>query len=117
MKSQIMVLNKGWILKVTFVIALLATLGSLFLGEVLKFPPGWLKVDTLQHNDYPEIYGVGDVTGIPNSKTGAAIRKQALVVAQNISDAIAGLVPSMKYYGYASCPLITGFGKVILGRM
>ncbi|MCL5272506.1 MAG: NAD(P)/FAD-dependent oxidoreductase, partial [Gammaproteobacteria bacterium] len=31
----------------------------------------WLKVDmhTLQHIDYKNIFGIGDVTGIPNSKT------------------------------------------------
>ncbi len=31
--------NKDWILKISFVIALAATLGSLFFGEVLKYPP------------------------------------------------------------------------------
>ena len=79
---------------------------------------GWLKVDqnTLQHQDYKNIFGIGDVTGVPNSKTGAAIRKQAPVVAKNILDMIDGKVPSMKYDGYSSCPLITGIGKVILAE-
>ncbi|MEK6772944.1 MAG: FAD/NAD(P)-binding oxidoreductase [Bdellovibrionota bacterium] len=79
---------------------------------------GWLKVDqgTLQHQDYKNIFGIGDVTGVPNSKTGAAIRKQAPVVAQNLSDVIAGRAPTMKYDGYSSCPLITGVGKVILAE-
>ncbi len=79
---------------------------------------GWLKVDqnTLQHQDFKNIFGIGDVTGVPNSKTGAAIRKQAPVVAQNLLDIIQGREPSKKYDGYASCPLITGFGKVILAE-
>lgn len=79
---------------------------------------GWLKVDqfTLQNPDHKFIFGIGDVTGVPNSKTGAAIRKQAPVVAQNILDQIAGKVPSAKYDGYSSCPLITGVGKVILAE-
>ncbi len=79
---------------------------------------GWLKVDqyTLQHQDFKNIFGIGDVTGVPNSKTGAAIRKQAPVVSQNIVDVIEGQVPSQKYDGYASCPLITGIGKVILAE-
>ncbi len=79
---------------------------------------GWLKVDqqTLQHLDYPNIFGIGDVTGVPNSKTGAAIRKQAPVVVQNICDFIAGRKLSAQYDGYSSCPLVTGHGKVILAE-
>ena len=79
---------------------------------------GWLKVDqfTLQHQEHKFIFGIGDVTGVPNSKTGAAIRKQAPVVAQNMVDVMAGKNPSGKYDGYASCPLITGVGKVILAE-
>ncbi len=79
---------------------------------------GWLKVDqgTLQHQDFKNIFGIGDVTGVPNSKTGAAIRKQAPIVAQNIVDLMAGREPSMKYDGYSSCPLVTGEGKVILAE-
>lgn len=79
---------------------------------------GWLKVDqaTLQHQDHKNIFGIGDVTGVPNSKTGAAIRKQAPVVAQNILDVMSGQNPSLRYDGYASCPLITENGKVILAE-
>lgn len=79
---------------------------------------GWMKVDqaTLQHQDHKNIFGIGDVTGVPNSKTGAAIRKQAPVVAQNMMDVMNGRTPSLQYDGYASCPLITGMGKVILAE-
>ena len=79
---------------------------------------GWLKVDqsTLQHKEHKNIFGIGDVTGVPNSKTGAAIRKQAPVVVQNLCDVMAGRAPSASYDGYSSCPLITGNGKVILAE-
>lgn len=79
---------------------------------------GWLKVDqhTLQHQDHKNIFGIGDVTGVPNSKTGAAIRKQAPVVVQNMIDVMYGREPSQQYDGYSSCPLITGMGKVILAE-
>jgi sulfide:quinone oxidoreductase len=79
---------------------------------------GWLKVDpaTLQHQEFKNIFGIGDVTGVPNSKTGAAIRKQAPVVAQNIADVLAGRAPTAVYDGYSSCPLITSNGKVILAE-
>jgi sulfide:quinone oxidoreductase len=79
---------------------------------------GWLKVDqfTLQHQDHKNIFGIGDVTGVPNSKTGAAIRKQAPIVVSNLISAMKGLELTSKYDGYASCPLITCNGKVILAE-
>ncbi len=79
---------------------------------------GWLAVDkfTLQHTKYPNIFGVGDVTGVPNSKTGAAIRKQYPVVAKNILSVMSGDEPEEKYDGYSSCPLITEIGKVMLAE-
>jgi len=79
---------------------------------------GWLSVDkfTLQHTKYPFIFGIGDVTGVPNSKTGAAIRKQAPVVVKNLLDTLNGKSPRAKYDGYSSCPLVTGVGKVILAE-
>lgn len=82
---------------------------------------GWLEVDayTLQHKRYPNVFGLGDVAGIPASKTGAAIRKQAPVLVQNLYQAMEGKLTTetqKKYNGYASCPLITGYGRVILAE-
>lgn len=79
---------------------------------------GWLEVDrgTLQHKKYPNIFGVGDVTGVPNSKTGAAIRKQAPIVVSNLRSIMNGQLPTEVYDGYSSCPLTTEFGKVMLAE-
>lgn len=79
---------------------------------------GWLAVNkfTLQHTLYPNIFGIGDVTGIPNSKTGAAIRKQVPVVVTNLLAVIQGKQPPAQYDGYSSCPLVTGMGKVMLAE-
>jgi len=79
---------------------------------------GWLAVDkfTLQHLKFPNVFGVGDVTGIPNSKTGAAIRKQAPIVAANIHQFLHQKTDFLKYDGYSSCPLVTDIGKVILAE-
>jgi len=79
---------------------------------------GWLAVDkfTLQHLKFPNVFGVGDVTGIPNSKTGAAIRKQAPIVAENIHQFLHQKTDFLKYDGYSSCPLVTDIGKVILAE-
>lgn len=79
---------------------------------------GWLKVDkhTLQHLKFPNIFGIGDVTGIPNSKTGAAIRKQYPIVAENLISVMEGRQPVEKYEGYSSCPIVTEVGKVMLAE-
>ncbi len=79
---------------------------------------GWMAVDkhSLQSLKNPNIFGIGDITGVPNSKTGAAIRKQTPVVVENILSLIRGEKPTAQYDGYSSCPLVTGFGKVILAE-
>lgn len=79
---------------------------------------GWLAVNksTLQHLKYQNIFGVGDVTGVPNSKTGAAVRKQYPVVVRNLLDVMNGRKLSSEYDGYSSCPLITEIGKVMLAE-
>jgi sulfide:quinone oxidoreductase len=77
---------------------------------------GWLKVDpyTLQSLDYPEVFGLGDATGIPNAKTGAAVRKQAPVVVANLCAMMQHQPLRARYNGYGSCPLVTGYGKVMM---
>lgn len=79
---------------------------------------GWLAVNkfTLQHIKYHSIFGVGDVTGVPNSKTGAAIRKQYPVVVRNIISTMNGMKLDDHYDGYSSCPLVVDYGKVILAE-
>lgn len=79
---------------------------------------GWLQVDqyTLQSPNYPNVFGIGDVTGIPNAKTGAAIRKQAPLLIENLTDVINGRRPQRKYDGYSSCPLVTSRSTVILAE-
>jgi len=80
---------------------------------------GWLDVDhhSLQHNKYSNIFGVGDVCGLPTAKTGAAIRKQAPIVIDNIFKLMAEKeADNASYNGYSSCPLITGYGKMVLAE-
>ncbi len=79
---------------------------------------GWLEVDkyTLQHMKFKNIFGIGDVTGVPNSKTGAAIRMQYPIVVENLLAVMQGREPTQKYDGYSSCPLITEIGKVMLAE-
>ena len=80
---------------------------------------GWLDVNinSLQHVRYPNIFGMGDVAALPTAKTGAAIRKQVPVVMANILHLIKDNHLGKKIYeGYSSCPLVTGYGKMILAE-
>lgn len=87
--------------------------------SVLVNEAGWLDVDinSLQHKKFPNIFGLGDVAALPTAKTGAAIRKQAPVVVDNILKLIKGKTADNKsYQGYSSCPLVTGYGKMVLAE-
>lgn len=80
---------------------------------------GWLNVDhgTMQHVNYSNIFGIGDAAALPTAKTGAAIRKQVPIVVENISRLINNQSLSDKIYnGYSSCPLVTGYGKMVLAE-
>lgn len=81
-------------------------------------PLGWVDVDryTLQHARYANVFGIGDVTDTPNAKTGAAVRKQAPVLVENLLHLIDGGSLTDKYNGYGSCPLVTGYGKLVLAE-
>lgn len=79
---------------------------------------GWVDVDqyTLRHKKYKNIFGAGDCTNLPTSKTGAAIRKQAPVVVENLLALMNGKEMRAKYDGYTSCPLVTGYNKLVLAE-
>lgn len=88
-------------------------------NSVLSTPEGWLEVNdrTMQHKKYSNIFGLGDVAQLPTAKTGAAIRKQAPVVVANLIKMMANQSLSEKTYnGYSSCPLVTGYGKMVLAE-
>ena len=80
---------------------------------------GWLDVNihSMQHNKFDNVFGIGDVAGLPTAKTGAAIRKQAPVVVNNLLKIIAGkAADDHSYQGYSSCPLVTAYGKMVLAE-
>ncbi len=79
---------------------------------------GWVDVDphTLQHKTYPNVFGLGDACNAPTAKTGAAVRKQAPVVVENLLACRAKSSLTARYDGYSSCPLITGYGRLILAE-
>lgn len=79
---------------------------------------GWVDVDkdTLRHTRYPNVFALGDASSLPTSKTGAAIRKQAPVLVENLIAAMTSAPNGASYDGYTSCPLVTGYGKVIMAE-
>lgn len=79
---------------------------------------GWCEVDqrTLQHLRYSNIFSLGDVCSSPNAKTVAAVRKQIVVVAENLLAAKEGRDLTTHYDGYGACPLTVEKRKVILAE-
>lgn len=79
---------------------------------------GWVNVnkDTLQHNVYPNVFSLGDASSLPISKTAAAIRGQAPVLVENLLAFMDATSLTGQYNGYTCCPLITGYGKVIMAE-
>ncbi len=79
---------------------------------------GWVDVNenSLQHNRYANIFGLGDAGSTPNAKTAAAIRKQVPVVVDNILALMGGHPPRHSYDGYGSCPLTTSLDTVMLAE-
>ena len=81
-------------------------------------PYGFVEVNktTLQHSRYPDVFALGDCTNAPCKKTGAAIRKQAPVVVQNVLAGLANQQMSAEYNGYSACPIPTQYGKLMLAE-
>ncbi|OWT54188.1 NAD(P)/FAD-dependent oxidoreductase [Candidimonas nitroreducens] len=79
---------------------------------------GWVAVNagTLRHDKYANVFGLGDCTSTPNSKTAAAVRAQSRVLVPNLLAVIDGEEPAQVYDGYASCPLTTSKGKMMLAE-
>jgi len=77
---------------------------------------GWMEVDrtTMQHKRFPNVFGVGDVTGIPKGKTAASVKWQVPVVVDHLVATIANKTSTAAYNGYTSCPLITRVGRAML---
>lgn len=79
---------------------------------------GYVDIDkhTMQHVRYPNVFALGDAGSSPNSKTGAAIRKQAPAVVENIAAVLSGRPLPGSYDGYASCPIVTSSSEMLLAE-
>ena len=77
---------------------------------------GWMEVDkpTLRHRRFPNVFGVGDVAGVPKGKTAASVKWQVPVAVDHLIASIEGKTSASVYNGYTSCPLITRLGRAML---
>lgn len=84
----------------------------------LASPAGFVDVhaNSLQHTKFGNVFGLGDACSTANSKTAAAIRKQAPVVVRNLLNLIRGRGVEETYDGYAACPLTTSYSKVLMAE-
>lgn len=83
---------------------------------------GWVSVDpgTLRHtkSEFGNIFAIGDCSSTPTSKTAAAITAQAPILTENLFSVMdtGKLNESARYDGYTSCPLLTGYGQLMLAE-
>jgi len=77
---------------------------------------GWVEVDraSLRHKRYANVFGVGDIAGVPKGKTAASVKWQVPVAVAHLVGDITGTPSDERYDGYTSCPLITRLGQAML---
>lgn len=54
-----------------------------------------INKETMQHQNYPNVFGIGDCTTMP-SKTAAAVAAESSIVYQNLCDIMEGRSPTVK---------------------
>ena len=81
-------------------------------------PFGYVKVGkhTMRSPDWPTVFALGDASNLPTSKTGAAARKQAVVLVNNLLAAMNDRPLPASYNGYTSCPLVTSRNRMLLAE-
>ncbi len=79
---------------------------------------GWLEVDfdTLQNIKYKNVFGIGDILGVPKGKTGGSARHHGPVLTENLIAVMEGKEPTAKFDGYTVCPLKTQYGEIMLAE-
>ncbi len=81
-------------------------------------PGGFVDVDPeiLLHRRFPEVWSLGDAAGTKNFKSGAALRKQTMVLAKNLKAVMSGRVPRQKYNHYSATPFTVSRSTVVFAE-
>ena len=76
-------------------------------------PGGWLPTDkyTLNVEGHEHVFGLGDATNLPISKSGSTAHFEAPVIASRIASLVRGSAPKENYGGRVMCFLEVGDGK------
>lgn len=79
---------------------------------------GWVTCDKnhMVQRNFPNIYGIGDATDFPTSKTASGARKQAKVLTERFKQILKGEEPSATYDGEIICPILTRDKRVIFAN-
>jgi sulfide:quinone oxidoreductase len=77
---------------------------------------GFVTVDphTLQSPSRPNVFALGDATGVPASKAGSVTHFEGEVLVENIGRFLEGLPLDASFDGHATCFIETGHGKALL---
>lgn len=82
------------------------------LGDELAFVP--VDKHTLQSQEYPNIFALGDAADLPTSKAGSAAHYQIPSVVTNIVAFAEGQPVTASYDGHVNCFIESGEGKALL---
>ncbi len=74
-------------------------------------------IDVRTPVEYPNVFSLGDCSSLPTSKSGAAVRKQARVLMRNLKALIRDQPLTSSYNGSTACPVVTGYGSLILAEV
>lgn len=86
--------------------------GASGMGDELNFIP--TNKNTLQTNNWPNIWIIGDAGNVPASKAGSVAHFMLDVVIENILRHMEGLEPLPKFDGHANCFIESGNEKGVL---
>jgi sulfide:quinone oxidoreductase len=79
------------------------------LGDDMNFVP--VNKQTLQHEQYANIFALGDAAALPTSKAGSVAHFSAEILFENLMCAIEHRPLSARFDGHANCYIETGYGR------
>ena len=82
------------------------------LGDELNHIP--VDAGTFQHEEFPEIFVLGDAADVPTSKAGSVAHFAVEIFADNFVDLVAGKPMHHAFDGHANCFIESGDGKALL---
>jgi sulfide:quinone oxidoreductase len=79
------------------------------LGDDMNFVP--VHKHTLQHQQYANMFVIGDAAALPTSKAGSVAHFEAEILTENILSFIEGRTLKAHFDGHSNCYIETGYGK------